>query len=144
MNSSIESNRSRPRKHCDKARRILRENGISFTEIRGDTTPRFRSKVAELTGNWSVPQITIAGGPSVPRVNSPDSIAAARSSRSFIPVRKASQITSRPSQGRRLGPSGSRCRSVARGASVSWGGAHKRRTRGPQGSTHEVRPRPEG
>ena len=49
--------------YCIRAKALLEQRGLSFEEIRVDSDPDFRSKLEELTGGWTVPQIVIDGEP---------------------------------------------------------------------------------
>ena len=49
--------------YCIRAKALLEERGLAFEEIRVDTEPDFRTKLEELTGGWTVPQIVIDGRP---------------------------------------------------------------------------------
>ena len=42
---------------------LLEQRGLEFEEVRVDTDPQFRTKLEELTGGWTVPQIVIDGRP---------------------------------------------------------------------------------
>jgi glutaredoxin 3 len=42
---------------------LLEQRGLEFEEVRVDTDPEFRTKLEELTGGWTVPQIVIDGRP---------------------------------------------------------------------------------
>jgi glutaredoxin 3 len=48
---------------CVRAKMLLEQRELPFEEIRVDTDPDFRSKLEELTGSWTVPQILIDGKP---------------------------------------------------------------------------------
>jgi glutaredoxin 3 len=45
--------------YCIRAKALLRSRGIEFEEVSLDNDPAFREKLYELTGGWTVPQITI-------------------------------------------------------------------------------------
>ena len=45
--------------YCVRAKALLRSRGLAFEEISLDDEPAFREKLFELTGGWTVPQITI-------------------------------------------------------------------------------------
>ncbi len=45
--------------YCVRAKALLRSRGLPFEEILLDDEPAFREKLYELTGGWTVPQITI-------------------------------------------------------------------------------------
>jgi glutaredoxin 3 len=49
--------------YCIRAKALLEERGLAFEEIRVDSEPDFRTKLEELTGGWTVPQIVIDGHP---------------------------------------------------------------------------------
>ena len=49
--------------YCVRAKALLEQRGLDFEEIRIDDDPDFRSKLEELTGGWTVPQIVIDGEP---------------------------------------------------------------------------------
>ncbi len=46
---------------CVRAKALLKQRGLEFEEIRVDSDPDFRSKLEEMTGRWTVPQIVIDG-----------------------------------------------------------------------------------
>jgi glutaredoxin 3 len=48
---------------CVRAKALLDQRGLPYEEIRVDDDPDFRSKLEELTGGWTVPQIMIDGDP---------------------------------------------------------------------------------
>jgi glutaredoxin 3 len=48
---------------CVRAKSLLTQRGLDFEEIRIDTDPDFRTRLEELTGGWTVPQIVIDGEP---------------------------------------------------------------------------------
>jgi glutaredoxin 3 len=48
---------------CARAKAFLDARGIEYEEIEFDGDAAFRSKLFELTGNWTVPQILIDGRP---------------------------------------------------------------------------------
>jgi glutaredoxin 3 len=48
---------------CVRAKMLLEQRGLAFEEIRVDSDPDFRSKLEEMTGSWTVPQILIDGEP---------------------------------------------------------------------------------
>ena len=48
---------------CVRAKMLLEQRGLSFEEIRVDDDPEFRSKLEQMTGSWTVPQILIDGKP---------------------------------------------------------------------------------
>jgi glutaredoxin 3 len=45
--------------YCVRAKALLRSRGLEFEEISLDDDPAFRQKLFDLTGGWTVPQITI-------------------------------------------------------------------------------------
>lgn len=45
--------------YCVRAKALLRSRGLPFEEISLDDEPAFRETLYELTGGWTVPQITI-------------------------------------------------------------------------------------
>jgi glutaredoxin 3 len=45
--------------YCVRAKALLKSRGLPFEEISLDGEPAFREKLHELTGGWTVPQITI-------------------------------------------------------------------------------------
>ena len=49
--------------YCSRAKALLEEKGIADEEIALDDDPRFRQRVFDLTGGWTVPQILIDGKP---------------------------------------------------------------------------------
>ena len=49
--------------YCIRAKALLEQRGLDFEEIRMDTDPDFRTRLEELTGGWTVPQIVIDGEP---------------------------------------------------------------------------------
>jgi len=50
--------------YCTAAKRFLRDAEIAFEEIEvDDLDPAFRSKLFDLTGRWTVPQIVVDGTP---------------------------------------------------------------------------------
>jgi glutaredoxin 3 len=48
---------------CLRAKALLEAKGLEYDEVRLDDDPRFRSRLLELTGNWTVPQILVDGRP---------------------------------------------------------------------------------
>jgi glutaredoxin 3 len=48
---------------CIRAKALLDQRGIPYEEVRVDSDPDFRTKLEELTGGWTVPQIVIDGKP---------------------------------------------------------------------------------
>jgi glutaredoxin 3 len=49
--------------YCVRAKALLDERGISYEEIPLDDDPRFRQRLLESTGGWTVPQILLDGKP---------------------------------------------------------------------------------
>jgi glutaredoxin 3 len=49
--------------YCVRAKALLDGRGIAYDEIFLDEDPGFRSRLLELTGGWTVPQIVIDGRP---------------------------------------------------------------------------------
>jgi len=49
--------------YCVRAKALLEQRGLQFEEIRIDDDPNFRTKLEELTGGWTVPQIVIDDEP---------------------------------------------------------------------------------
>ena len=49
--------------YCVRAKALLEQRGLEFEEVRVDTEPDFRTKLEQLTGGWTVPQIVIDGKP---------------------------------------------------------------------------------
>jgi glutaredoxin 3 len=49
--------------YCVRARALLDEKGLAYEEISLDGDPRFRQRLFDLTGGWTVPQILIDGRP---------------------------------------------------------------------------------
>jgi glutaredoxin 3 len=45
--------------YCDRAKSLLKARGMEYTNINLDDDPAFRSKLLELTGRMTVPQIFI-------------------------------------------------------------------------------------
>jgi glutaredoxin 3 len=45
--------------YCVRAKALLRSRGLPFEEVALDEEHAFREKLHELTGGWTVPQITI-------------------------------------------------------------------------------------
>jgi glutaredoxin 3 len=48
---------------CDRAKALLTKHGLAYDEIEVGSEPGFRSRLAELTGGHTVPQIVIDGEP---------------------------------------------------------------------------------
>ena len=49
--------------YCVRAKSLLEQRGLPFEEIRVDSDPYFRTRLQELTGGWTVPQIVVDGEP---------------------------------------------------------------------------------
>jgi glutaredoxin 3 len=49
--------------YCVRAKALLDSKGLEYEEIELDDDPRFRARLQELTGGWTVPQILIDGQP---------------------------------------------------------------------------------
>ena len=49
--------------YCDRARQLLERRGLPYEEVRIDVDPRFRQRLLETTGGWTVPQIVIDDEP---------------------------------------------------------------------------------
>jgi glutaredoxin 3 len=45
--------------YCIRAKALLDAKGIEYDEVNLDSDPAFRSRLLELTGNWTVPQILV-------------------------------------------------------------------------------------
>jgi glutaredoxin 3 len=45
--------------YCVRAKALLRSRGLPFEEVSLDDEPAFRETLYDLTGGWTVPQITI-------------------------------------------------------------------------------------
>ena len=45
--------------YCVRAKALLKQRGLPFEEVSLDDDPAFRETLYELTGGWTVPQITI-------------------------------------------------------------------------------------
>ena len=45
--------------YCVRAKALLRSRGLPFEEVSLDDDPAFRQTLYDLTGGWTVPQITI-------------------------------------------------------------------------------------
>jgi glutaredoxin 3 len=46
---------------CARAKALLNGRGLSYEEISLDDDPRFRQRLVELSGRWTVPQIVVDG-----------------------------------------------------------------------------------
>ncbi len=49
--------------YCERAKRLLRQRSVDFTEVNVDREPGFRAGLMELTGRMTVPQVLIGGTP---------------------------------------------------------------------------------
>jgi glutaredoxin 3 len=49
--------------YCVRAKMLLDSLGLPYEEIGLDDDPRFRQRLFDLTGGWTVPQIVIDGTP---------------------------------------------------------------------------------
>jgi glutaredoxin 3 len=49
--------------YCVRAKALLESRGLACEEISLDDDPRFRQRLLDLTGGWTVPQILIDGRP---------------------------------------------------------------------------------
>jgi glutaredoxin 3 len=49
--------------YCVRAKILLDSRGLEYEEVTLDDEPRFRQKLHELTGGWTVPQVVIDGKP---------------------------------------------------------------------------------
>ncbi len=49
--------------YCVRAKTLLNERGLTYEEISLDDEPRFRQRLFDLTGGWTVPQILIDDQP---------------------------------------------------------------------------------
>ena len=49
--------------YCVRAKALLDEKGLGYEEVNLDGDPRFRQRLFDLTGGWTVPQIVIDGRP---------------------------------------------------------------------------------
>jgi glutaredoxin 3 len=49
--------------YCVRAKALLEARGLPYEEVSLDADPRFRQKLMDLTGSWTVPQILIDGRP---------------------------------------------------------------------------------
>jgi glutaredoxin 3 len=49
--------------YCVRAKALLDSRGLEYEEINLDADPEFRTKLLELTGRWTVPQILVDGRP---------------------------------------------------------------------------------
>ena len=49
--------------YCERAKRLLEARGLEYEEITIDSESDFRTRLLELTGGWTVPQIVIDGQP---------------------------------------------------------------------------------
>lgn len=49
--------------YCSRAKSLLDGKGIEYEEIALDDDPKFRQRVFDVTGGWTVPQVLIDGRP---------------------------------------------------------------------------------
>jgi len=49
--------------YCVRAKALLQSRGLEFEEVELDDDARFRERLLELTGGWTVPQILVDGRP---------------------------------------------------------------------------------
>ena len=49
--------------YCVRAKALLDGKGVQYEEVALDDDPEFRSRLRDLTGGWTVPQIVIDGQP---------------------------------------------------------------------------------
>jgi glutaredoxin 3 len=49
--------------YCVRAKALLESKGLPFEEVPMDDSPHFRRELMDLTGGWTVPQITIDENP---------------------------------------------------------------------------------
>jgi glutaredoxin 3 len=49
--------------YCVRAKTLLDSHGLEYEEISLDGDPRFRQRLLEVTGGWTVPQIIVDGRP---------------------------------------------------------------------------------
>ncbi len=49
--------------YCVRPKALLDEKGLGYEEVNLDGGPRFRQRLFDLTGGWTVPQIVIDGRP---------------------------------------------------------------------------------
>jgi glutaredoxin 3 len=47
--------------YCVRAKALLDARGLAYDEVDLGDDPRFRARLNELTGGWTVPQIVIGG-----------------------------------------------------------------------------------
>lgn len=45
--------------YCVRAKALLERRGLEYEEIRLDHDPSFRSMLVDLTGRWTLPQVTV-------------------------------------------------------------------------------------
>jgi glutaredoxin 3 len=45
--------------YCVRAKALLESKGLPYEEVAMDDSPHFRRELMDLTGGWTVPQITI-------------------------------------------------------------------------------------
>ena len=49
--------------YCVRAKALLDARGVDYDEVDLGDDPRFRARLNELTGGWTVPQIVVGGRP---------------------------------------------------------------------------------
>jgi glutaredoxin 3 len=49
--------------YCLRAKALLEARGVDYDEVDLGDDPRFRARLNELTGGWTVPQIVVGGRP---------------------------------------------------------------------------------
>jgi glutaredoxin 3 len=49
--------------YCLRAKALLEERGLDYEEVSLDDEPRFRQRLLDETGGWTVPQILLDGRP---------------------------------------------------------------------------------
>jgi glutaredoxin 3 len=49
--------------YCVRAKALLDARGLDYDEVDLGDDPRFRARLNELTGGWTVPQIVVGGRP---------------------------------------------------------------------------------
>ena len=48
---------------CERAKALLDARSVAYDEVSLDDDPAFRSRLMDLTGNWTVPQILVDDQP---------------------------------------------------------------------------------
>lgn len=49
--------------YCTRAKALLEARGLDYSEVPLDDDPRFRQRVYDLGGRWTVPLVTLDGRP---------------------------------------------------------------------------------